>query len=178
MSEVDPNTGQVVSSESFRNLNMTSGDPAYAVDNVNNGSKLIQLSNPGANRPAATGTLSGAIPAVAIPADKSTCKVTVNTGTPKTVTLNLQGATVTDFATLRPFLEAAIRAADPNDPNLAGATVQLLGSAPGPFWFRVLSGRGGNDFSSGTVLTFTDSKTAPDNLASSLLLTAGAATAP
>ena len=83
---------------------------------------------------------------MAIPADKSTCKVSVNGGAPKTVTLNLQGATVTDYATLRPFLEAAIRAADPNDPNLAGATVQLLGSAPGPFWFRVLSGRGGNDF--------------------------------
>ena len=130
VSEVDPNTGQMVSSESFRNLNMTSGDPAYAVDNVNNGSKLIQLSNPGANRPAATGTLSGAIPAVAIPADKSTCKVTVNTGTPKTVTLNLQGATVTDFATLRPFLEAAIRAADPNDPNLAGATVSFWAVLP------------------------------------------------
>ena len=172
VSEVDPNTGQTVSSESFRNLNMTSGDPAFAVDVVNNGSKLIQLSNPGASRPAATGTMSGAIPAVAIPADKSTCKVSVNGGAGKTVTLNLAGATVTDYATLRPFLEAAIRAADPNDPNLAGATVQLLGSAPGPFWFRVLSGRAGGNFSANT-LTFTDTNTALDKLASTLLLMAG-----
>jgi uncharacterized protein len=172
VSEVDPNTGQVVSSESFRNLNMTSGDPAFAVDVVNNGSKLVQLSSPGASRPAATGTVSGAIPAVAVPADKSTCKVSVNGGGGKTVTLNLAGATVTDYATLRPFLEAAIRAADPNDPNLAGATVQLLGSAPGPFWFRVLSGRAGGNFAANT-LTFTDTNTALDKLASTLLLMAG-----
>jgi uncharacterized protein len=151
---------------------MTSGDPAFAVEVVNNGSKLIQLSNPGASRPGATGTLSGAIPAVAIPADKSTCKVSVNGGGGKTVTLNLAGATVTDYATLRPFLEAAIRAADPNDPNLAGATVQLLGSAPGPFWFRVLSGRAGGNFAANT-LTFTDTNTALDKLASTLLLMAG-----
>jgi uncharacterized protein len=172
VSEVDPNTGQTVSSESFRNLNMTSGDPAFAVDVVNNGSKLVQLSSPGASRPAATGTVSGAIPAVAVPADKSTCKVSVNGGGGKTVTLNLAGATVTDYATLRPFLEAAIRAADPNDPNLAGATVQLLGSAPGPFWFRVLSGRAGGNFAANT-LTFTDTNTALDKLASTLLLMAG-----
>jgi phage tail sheath protein FI len=97
----------------------------------------------------------------------------VNGGATKTVTLNLAGATVTDYATLRPFLEAAIRAADPNDPNLAGATVQLLGSAPGPFWFRVLSGRGGSNFSPATTLTFTDTNTALDKLASTLLLVAG-----
>jgi phage tail sheath protein FI len=174
VSEVDPNTGQVVSSESFRNLNMTSGDPAFAVDVVNNSSKLVQLSSPGASRPAATGTVSGAIPAVAIPADKSTCKVSVNGGAGKVVTLNLAGATVTDYATLRAFLEAAIRAADPNDPNLAGATVQLLGSAPGPFWFRVLSGRGGSSFSPATTLTFSDTNTALDKLATTLNLAPGA----
>jgi uncharacterized protein len=169
VSEVDPSTGQVVSSESFRNLNMTSGDPAFAVEVVNNGSKKIQLSSAGANRPASTGTLSGSIATVTIPPDKSTCKVAIDGGTAKPLKLNLQGATVKDYATLRPFLEAAIRAVDPNDPTLAGATVQLLGSDPGPFWFRVLAGRG-SSFPA-TTLTFTDSNTAPDNLASALSLT-------
>ena len=176
VSEVDPNTGQALSNESFRNLNMTASDAAYAVDTVNNGSRMIQLinlSSSGTNRPAATGTLSGPINTVTIPADKSTCTVVATGGTSKTVTLNLQGVPVVDFLALRPFLEAAIRAADPNDPNLAGATVQLLGSGSGPFWFRVLAGRGGSNFSPATTLTFTDTNAALDKLASTLLLVAG-----
>src|SRR5712675_2522623 len=66
VSEVDPNTGQALSNESFRNLNMKSSDAAYAVDTVNNGSRMIQLSSSGTNRPAATGTLSGPINTVTI----------------------------------------------------------------------------------------------------------------
>jgi uncharacterized protein len=42
VSEIDPNTGAVLSSESYRNLNMTSGDPSFSVDVVNNASKSIQ----------------------------------------------------------------------------------------------------------------------------------------
>lgn len=175
VSEVDPNTGAVLSSEAYRNLNMTSGDVSFGVDVVNNGSKSIQLSTPGANRPAATGTVSGNLPVVAvIPADKSTCSVTVTGGSAKSVKLNLQGATVTDYPGLRPFLEAAIRAADPNDPNLAGATVQLVGggTTPNPYSFRILAGRGSN-FSPSAILTFTETGTGLDKLASTCLLLVG-----
>jgi len=175
VAEVDPNTGSVLASESYRNLNMTSGDPAFAVDVVNAGSKRIQLSTPGAGRPAATGTLSGALPvAPAIPADKSTCSVAVSGGSGKTATLNFQGATVTDYPGLRAFLEAAIRAADPNDPNLAGATVQLAGAGTtlNPYTFRVLAGRGSN-YSPASTLTFTETGAALDKLASSCLLLVG-----
>ncbi len=177
VSEVDPNTGAVLSSESYRNLNMTSGDPSFSVDVVNDASKGIQLSSPGASRPAATGTVSGSLPVVpVIPTDKSTCSVTVTGGSAKKVTLNLQGATVTDYAGLRPFLEAAIRAADPNDANLSGATVQLVGggTAANPYSFRVLGGRGSN-FNPSNILTFTETGTAPDKLASALLLLVGGA---
>jgi uncharacterized protein len=175
VSEVDPGTGAVLSSESYRNLNMTPGDPSFAIDTVNNGSKTIQLSGAGTNRPAATGTIGGPLPTTAaIPADKSTFSVAVNGGTAKKATLNLQGATVTDYPGLRPFVEAAIRAADPNDPNLAGATVQLVGAgtASNPYAYRVLAGRG-NNFSPSSTLTFTETGTAPDKLASALMLLVG-----
>src|SRR5262245_45628860 len=55
ISEVDT-TGAVVQSEVFRNLNLKSGDPANAVDVVNNGSRMVYLSDPASSgRPAATG---------------------------------------------------------------------------------------------------------------------------
>jgi phage tail sheath protein FI len=175
VSEVDPNTGAVLSSEAYRNLNMTSGDASFSVDVVNNASKSVQLSTAGANRPAATGTVSGNLPvAPTIPADKSTCSITVSGGSAKKVTLNLQGATVTDYPGLRPFLEAAIRAADPNDPNLAGATVQLAGggTTANPYSFRVLGGRGSN-YSPNNILTFTETGAGLDKLASTCLLLVG-----
>jgi Bacteriophage tail sheath protein len=176
VSEIDPNTGAVLSSESYRNLNMTSGDPSFSVDVVNNASKSIQLSSPSTNRPAATGTIGANLPAApAIPADKSTCSVAVGGGSPQKITLNLQGATVNDYPTLRPFVEAAIRAAAPNDPNLAQATVQLVGAgtSSNQYFFRILAGRG-NNFSPNTTLTFTETGTGLDKLASALGLTAGA----
>jgi Bacteriophage tail sheath protein len=176
VSEIDPNTGAVLSSESYRNLNMTSGDPSFSVDVVNNASKSIQLSSPSTNRPAATGTIGANLPtSPAIPADKSTCSVAVGGGTPQKITLNLQGATVTDYPTLRPFVEAAIRAAAPNDPNLAQATVQLAGAgtSANQYFFRILAGRG-NNFNPNTTLTFTETGTGLDKLASALGLAAGA----
>ena len=42
---------------------MTSSDASFSVDVVNNASKSVQLSTAGANRPAATGTVSGNLPA-------------------------------------------------------------------------------------------------------------------
>ena len=96
------------------------------------------------------------------------------------------GATLSDYASVIPFLQAAIRAAPaapvsppPLSPQLAatlaplltGATVQLVGSASTAH-FRVLAGRGGpgfNPLASMTFDTFTGSQndmglgTAPAN---------------
>src|SRR5207245_2525970 len=77
---------------------------------------------------------------------------------------------------LRPFLEAAIRAADPTNPLFSGATVQLwgAGTSANPYFFRVLAGRGGSSFNPILTLTFSDTTVAPDILATSLHLDAGA----
>src|SRR5262249_45569270 len=63
ISEVAPPSGQVLRTETYRNLTMTSGTPHYVVDLVNQGSKLVQVSNAATSgQPAATGTLSLPLP--------------------------------------------------------------------------------------------------------------------
>ena len=178
VTEVDPVSGQVLQTEVFRNLNMTVGDPAYAVDVVNNGSKLVQFGKPAsATRLLPTGTLGAALTvAPAIPANKATCSVSESGGAGKKITLDYGTSTPpTDYPGLRPFAEAAIRAADPNDPLLSGATVQLLGNGTtaNPYAFLVLAGRGGGSFDPGTTLAFSDSGT--DKLAAALGLGTGVA---
>jgi len=167
MSEID-STGAVLRSEVFRNLKMTAGDPAYAVDVVNNGSRMVYLTNPAVSgRPAASGTLSGQLPP-AMPAsviNGATFTVTAHVGssTPAyTATLVLPATPPADYPSLRPFLEAAIRAAvpsgsaPPNNPLLTGATVQLIGKTGSvPFQFQVLAGRAGGSFNSDSILVFT-----------------------
>src|SRR5262249_23315163 len=190
---VDLTTGQPVQTETFRNLTFEPGAPTYAPDVVNQSSQLIRLSPPpgsafpnaaqwtSAYRPAETGTVGAALTTpVKLPSDNDTFHVkvsadgsTANTAT-FTATMSLGGATLSDYASVIPYLQAAIRAAPaapvnpPPSPQLAamlapllsGATVLLVGSgstAP----FRVLAGRGGSGFNplaSMTFDTFTGSK--------------------
>jgi phage tail sheath protein FI len=160
VSEVDA-TGSVLQSEVFRNLNMTAGDPAYAVDVVNSGSRIIFLAAAAsAQRPAATGTLSGVLPAPLPGTVKDGAKFNITTKVDGTTanyicTLQLPTAAPTDYPGLRPYLEAAIRGAKPagstdppNNPMLTGATVQLIGKR-----LRILAGRGGSNFSPNSILT-------------------------
>src|SRR2546426_11242962 len=105
--------------------------PNNAIEVVNERSRLVQLDRaglapaavPGTTfRPDATGTLSGPlVTPTTIPADgvPTQFNVTVDPGGggasfTRLVTLNYGGVTVSDYATLRGFLEAAIRAADVN----------------------------------------------------------------
>jgi phage tail sheath protein FI len=158
--------------EVFRNLTMRPGAPNNAIEVVNENSRLVQLDRIGladipdpfdpAFRPDATGTLSDALdlPPV-IPAALSTFEASVDPGgggTAFTVEVELQftGQTPTDYAGLRPFLEAGIRAAaaeatEANRPLLADATVQLVGNR-----FRVLLGRSGAGIQPDATVTFTD----------------------
>jgi hypothetical protein len=175
VSELDT-SGNVLRSEVFRNLNTTAADPAYVIDVINNGSKIVYV-NPAVltntNRPEATGTTSGGLPtAFALPPDKSTCTITPTGGSAKTCTLELNGATPPDYASLRPYLEAAIRAADSSNPLLSGATVQVLGagSMTNPYFYRILAGRGGTGFDPGVKLELTDTNAGTDVLASDLKL--------
>jgi phage tail sheath protein FI len=183
VSEVDT-SGNVLRSEVFRNLNTTAGDPAYVVDAMNNGSKIVYvgpatLTN--TNRPEATGTTSGGLPLVfASPPDKSTCTITPTGGSGKTCTLELNGATPPDYPSLRPYLEAAIRAADTSNPLLSGVTVQVLGigSTANPYFYRILAGRGGTGFDPTVKLEFSDANSGADVLASDLKLNAKAISTP
>jgi phage tail sheath protein FI len=105
--------------------------------------------------------------------DLSQLEITVNPGggaadlAAVTATIVYDGAVPETYAAFRPFLEAAIRATDRNQPLLAGATVQLIGDR-----FRVLLGRGGRGFEPDAVLRFTDAGS--DTTATDLGLTAAA----
>jgi phage tail sheath protein FI len=168
ISEVELRDGRtfVRQSETFRNLTLRVGARSNAVDVVNEGSKLVQLDRTGLTalpappappfRPDTTGTLSdtlpGAVPAIA---DLSVLTMVLNPGggplpaLPATIRYN--GAPIpTTYPDLRPFLEAAIRAADPNQPLLAGSVVQLVRNR-----FRVLLGRSGTGFQAAATLDFT-----------------------
>jgi phage tail sheath protein FI len=172
ISEVDT-SGNVLRSEVFRNLNTTSGDPAYVIDVINNGSKMVYVGPAplvNTNRPEATGTTSGGLPTAFPKLPKNaTCQING-----KICTLVLNGATLADYPSLRPYLEAAIRATDTSNPLFTGATVQVLGAGTttNPYFFRVLAGRGGTSFDPAAKLTFTDGNVAPDVLATKLNLNA------
>ena len=205
VSLIDPTTGLPAQTEIFRNLTFKPGQPTYAPTVVNQASQLVQISPPpgssfptagtwtSAYRPDVTGALGAALPvAPAIPAlDKTTPAnntfvVTVDpdgTGASKynqTVQLPFTATPPKDYPTFRPFLEAAIRASAasahvPNDPLLAGASVQLMGSgnATVPYQYRVLAGRGGGvNFNANAKLSFSDANAAPHNWAHALGLDA------
>jgi uncharacterized protein len=172
--------------ETFRNLTMEPGAPNNALAVVNAASKLVQLDRDGladdlpdpwdaAFRPDATGTVGGDLPAepgggAAVVPDGSEIELTLTPGggaadlAALTATIDYGGATPETYTAFRGFLQAAIRAADPNNALLAGAVVQLTGNR-----FRVLLGRSGNGFESDARVTFADS--GGDGTATDLRLT-------
>jgi hypothetical protein len=129
-------------------------------------------------RPTASGTLSGDLPAAPgggapVVPDGSQFDITVNPGggaadlATVTASIDYRGVTPETYAAFRPFLEAAIRAADRDNALLAGATVQLTGNR-----FRVLLGRTGPGFEPDAVIRFAEA--AGDTTATDLVLTAAA----
>jgi phage tail sheath protein FI len=164
LSEVGLQGGRemVLRTETFRNLTMNTGVPNNAVEVVNEGSRLVQLSRAAswaAARPAATGTLGNALPVPPrVPVSGANFRVNPGTG-PQLCTINYgTNPAPTDYPGLRRYVEDGIRASNPDDPLLAGATVQLIGNGSGasPFRFHVLAGRAGSPFNPVTTLTFTN----------------------
>jgi uncharacterized protein len=165
VSEVAEEGGRVIvrQTETFRNLTLVEGAPNNALEVVNAGSRLVQLDREGLDplgdpvpRPDPTGTVGIALAdPVAIPAQDSQIEITVNPGggagdlDPVVATLDYGGAAPESYIGLRPFLERAIRAADRNNPLLAGASVQLVGDR-----FRVLLGRAGTGFLPDATVSF------------------------
>jgi uncharacterized protein len=181
ISQVEVRDGRtfVVAGETFPNLTMRPGVPNNALAVVNEGSRLVQLDRVGAAalpvpfvatfRPTATGTVSdlpAATPPV-LPTPTQTLRLQIDPDGPTgvappfavTATLNHPAAPAgADFSYMRPFVEAAIRAADPNNPLLAGATVQFVRGR-----LRVQLGRGGVGFNpNATVTVLTDPLTTAD----------------
>jgi uncharacterized protein len=172
VSEVRDEDGRevVVRSETYRNLTMVDDTPNNAMQVVNAGSTLIQLSRDpgwGLFRPVATGTVSGVI-------DVSTFNTIANDNTVDVdfgaggVPVTVNGVTAAPIVTLadaRVRLEAAIRAAQPGDPLWSGATVQITTGDR----LRVLAGRNASTYSPALVITFADTA---GNLAEHLALRA------
>jgi uncharacterized protein len=144
---------QVLRTETYRNLTMAAGASNNAIAVVNESSVLVQLTRDAAwplNRPAQTGTVGGALGAVPALADGDTFQVTYG-AISRPVSLRITTAPAT-LQEVRRILQSALQAADPNDPVLAGASVELVNSQ-----FRVLAGRAGPAFQPGIVLTFSES---------------------
>jgi phage tail sheath protein FI len=148
---------QTVTTESFRNLSLDPLDREYVVDVVENGSKLIRVDLVGApaNLPAETGTVSARFTAAQYTAlglaAGDTMNVTVNdaagvvAGPLPVVLVNPVPATIPGFAA---YLQGLLRAVDP---ELANATVTVLGTVTPDSYFQVKAGR----LDPGSFLTFT-----------------------
>lgn len=170
--------------ETFRNLTLEPGASNNALEVVNAGSKLVQLAEivsppdpfDPTFRPDASGTVSAPLPTTLPDFDDlngAAISVTVNPGA-GAADLTAVPATIAygdaeppgSYAGFRRFLEAAIRAADPANVLLAGATVHLMGNR-----YQVLLGRTSAGFQPDATIAFDDEGS--DTTASDLALTAG-----
>jgi Bacteriophage tail sheath protein len=133
-------------SETYLDLAMSPVDLRFVEKVVNGPSKLVTVKSEQNNpAPAQTGTVSdvftGADPTVTFAGtDPLQLSVTIGSGGVQRATLPPKPAQPVKLAEAAAMLESAIRAAKPDDPQFAGATIQV---APGNR-LRVLAGPGGD----------------------------------
>ena len=167
VSEVSPAGSQpVLRTESFRNLSMAAGATNSADAVVNEGSRMVQIALLGAGLPAQTGTVSNAL----VPANVTgvlapfqlNAQIAGDAIRPVTLARAPAGANPDAiYRDARGLLEAALRAANANDPRYGNATVQLIGREPNAR-LRVLTGRAGDPsvpasvFNPSSTITFTE----------------------
>ena len=163
-------------SETFRNLSTKATDPNFVVDVVNSGSIMVYLTaGPSSNKPVANGTVGTPLlkvpPPIPIIAPKTTCSIKIDgIAAANTCTLTLPALAAdqpTDYPGLRPYVEAAIRAADP---LLSAATVELWGAGKSgnEYFFRVLTGTG--NAKPKTIVEFSDTGVGVNVMATALNL--------
>ncbi len=142
-------TALPVKSEQYLNLTMDKDDTRYAVDVINEESKLITTERKSLvtsnDVPAATGLTSSEITNFDQAALNSLAgkkiKISIGASGDKTVTLRAWAAgTVTSMSQLRKELQTAIRTAD-TSAAFAEATVELVATAPTKSTIRIISGR-------------------------------------
>jgi phage tail sheath protein FI len=140
---------QVVNTEVFRNLVMDPASASYAVDVVNDGSRLIFVlpeDSPDADaRPAQTGATSDALP-------------DLTTLAPGTIAVSLNGVSAGTFElaaipatanALARSMQSAIRGVSP---SLSNATVEVIGAPSTEQYLRIKAGT----ITPADMLTFTD----------------------
>jgi phage tail sheath protein FI len=141
---------QVVNTEIFRNLVMDPTSASYAVDVINDGSKLIFVTpegSPAADaRPAQTGSSSAALPALTTLAP-GTIGVSLNGVSAGTFQIAAIPATPTALARA---MQSALRGVAS---NLSNATVEVIGAPSTEQYLRIKAGTA----NPADILTFTDS---------------------
>lgn len=150
----------VVNEETYRNLSMDPDHAEYAVEVVNEGSALIQLTRltPTSDlttRPASTGTWGTDATGAELALSSGDSFDVLYNGNTATASITFTSAPA-NLQQVRALLQTAIRGADLNEPLLAGATVSLIGTR-----FLVRAGRTGQGFNPETILTFTDNSGTP-----------------
>jgi phage tail sheath protein FI len=147
-----------IAAEKFLNLTVTAG-PRFVETVVNDESTLIAvdyLPSSGTDMPAASGSTSGNVNAVLFN-DLSGDALDITFGG-ITRTVNLEnwtaaGLTVTTAAAFRPYLERAIKQAH-TSVAFTGASVELVRYGATDLRYRLLAGRGGEEYNTNTPITF------------------------
>lgn len=149
--------------ETFLNLSMDEDNPRFVETIVNDESRLVEVQVigdlDGTVRPAANGTVSGDLSALALGdfntlGGDQTLDLQIGTAT-ATATLAWDAGTVTTLSQLRGRVEAAIRASEPGNPSFAGARVTLENSR-----LRLLTGRSGTAYDPDETITVAGTSTA------------------
>jgi phage tail sheath protein FI len=165
------NRTTVLQTETFRNLTMAPDTANYAVEVVNQGSRLIQLARASAltdaTPPAANGTVSANL-AAAVPAigsiDDLNVTLTIGVAVPgMPVTLAFPATGPAGFVEWAAMFQAALRNAGTNpgiNPEhrayFTGATVDLIGdgSVANPHRFVIRAGKGAQPYDPAAELSF------------------------
>ncbi len=164
---ISGNRTTVLQTESFRNLTMKPDTANYAVDVVNQGSRLIQVSRASAlsdlTPPAANGTV-GADLAAAVPPFADIKDITVSLSVaPGAIALTIPTTATGGFTEWATGLQTALRSAGAGASIPAefrayftGATVDIIGagSVTNPRRFVVIAGQGAQPFEPTATFTF------------------------
>jgi phage tail sheath protein FI len=173
---IERNRTTVAQQETFRNLTMLPNLPNSAVDVINAGSRLIQVTAPGgpfaapAPRPDPTGTLGGDVDLPAAVGTFDAVEVTIQFGPAPTtddigpVQLSIAAATPvpSSFEAWAQMFQSALRSAASEINNLAmrsylgGATATIVGdgSPANPRRFLIRAGHGPQPFNPDVRLVF------------------------
>ncbi len=170
--------GNVVAAEEFLELSILDADANFVETLVNDGSTLIEVNKLTAatvgTLPAANGTTGGdaqgITPTQFNNLSAARFDVQIGTAAARTATLDAWAAgTITTYKQLRAKVEKAIRGAAPTDPAFAGARVDLVTTAAGAQFFRVLSGRDADTYSPNERVTITNATGPADTSATTRL---------